>query len=187
MAVSYNVYRNDGTGGPVDYSTPVATATSPAATLDPPGPGDWTYAVRAFDPATGLEERNVAARARLVVGPAGEDLSAQPRPVAIASASFRSPSSLLLRWHYPDLAAPPAARFSVRVAAGGGPVDPASTPVATVATIPGRGDYLATVAAPGPGPWSASLVAESASGVGSAPLALAVATPAPIRPVDPAS
>jgi hypothetical protein len=79
MSISYHVYANDGSGGPVDYSTPVATVTgltyTPAAI---PFSSDVTYAVRAYDTATGLEEQNVSARFRLRTGPAGEDLTGLP-------------------------------------------------------------------------------------------------------------
>ena len=56
----YRLYQNDGIGGPVDYSSPIqdGPSTSFATAVVP---GDWTYAVRAFDPVSGIEELNFEA------------------------------------------------------------------------------------------------------------------------------
>ena len=72
MAISYNIYANDGMGGDVDYSTPIATtsdltyATGPLAT-----PSDNTFAVRAFDTASCIEEANTDARVRIILDASG--------------------------------------------------------------------------------------------------------------------
>src|SRR5205085_892840 len=57
MALVYRVYSNGGTGGPVDFTSPVATTGGLTSTVGPLAPStDTTFVVRAFDPATGLEE-----------------------------------------------------------------------------------------------------------------------------------
>lgn len=79
MAIQYHIYSNAGNGGDVDYSTPVATTAALSVTLGPLGPGsDNTFAVRAFDTVTGLEEANTDARVRLVISGDGQDLGLPP-------------------------------------------------------------------------------------------------------------
>ena len=66
MGISYNVYANDGQGGYVNYDTPIATVNSPSYVVDSLGfPGDYTFAVRAFDTTSGIEEANTDARVRI--------------------------------------------------------------------------------------------------------------------------
>jgi hypothetical protein len=78
--VNYRLYANDGHGGPVNYSTPIqdGPSTSFATAV---APGDWTYAVRASDPISGIEERNTDATVRIVIGPDLTDRTAVPNPV----------------------------------------------------------------------------------------------------------
>ncbi|HWE37721.1 MAG TPA: hypothetical protein VG406_14230 [Isosphaeraceae bacterium] len=86
MGIVYNVYANDGHGGPVNYATPIATTT--ALSFKPPAlaaPSDSTFVVRAFDTTVGLEEANTDARVRIVVDAGGNDITARPNaPFALA-------------------------------------------------------------------------------------------------------
>ena len=99
MATAYNVYGNDLAGGPVDYSAPIATVSGPPWVGSPlPFDSDATYAVRAVDTATGLEERNVEARFRVLTGPAGEDLTGLPAPPAGVTAAAAAAGGARVRW-----------------------------------------------------------------------------------------
>jgi hypothetical protein len=91
----YRIYVNDGHGGPIDYATPVATVysltwTSPA--LD--APGSYKFGVRSFD-ASGLEEQNLDASARLDLDASGADVTRVPlaplgvRALALAGGRVR--------------------------------------------------------------------------------------------------
>src|SRR4051794_27957993 len=79
MPISYRIYSNHGTGGPVDYSAPVATTTASTYSIGSLGVStDNTFVVRAHDAGTGLEQAGSEAQARVVVGAAGADLSGLP-------------------------------------------------------------------------------------------------------------
>jgi hypothetical protein len=79
MAIEYHVYANDGAGGAVNYASPVAVVSSPSyVTTALATPSDNTFAIRAFDDVTGLEEGNTDATVRIVVGPTGIDQTAVP-------------------------------------------------------------------------------------------------------------
>jgi hypothetical protein len=81
MTIEYRVYANDGMGGPVVYSGPVATLSALSYDTAPLAmPSDTTYAIRAFDPVTGLEGSNTDAIVRIVIGSDGTDRTAVPNP-----------------------------------------------------------------------------------------------------------
>jgi hypothetical protein len=81
MSIVYNIYANDGHGGYIDYSTPIAS--TPGLTFVTPPlalSSDNLFAVRAFDSALGIEEANTDARVRVIIDANGQDITAQPNP-----------------------------------------------------------------------------------------------------------
>ena len=101
MGIAYNVYANDGLGGAVNYAAPIATT---AALTYSPGPlpmaSDTTFAVRAFDTATGLEESNTEARVRVILDANGQDVTARPNPPNALAVRATSGGGALATWGY---------------------------------------------------------------------------------------
>jgi hypothetical protein len=86
--VTYNVYTNDGAGGPVDYTRPIASTPNLTFVIGPLALlSDNRFAVRAFDPSTNLEEANTEACVRIVIDANGSDITARPN----------APHSLIVR------------------------------------------------------------------------------------------
>jgi len=142
----YHVYSNNLLGGPVDYSTPVATvaglAYSPAAL---PHGSDATFAVRAFDDVTGLEERNTDRRVRIVTDAAGVDVSARPNAPAGLHARPSGSGGASVTWTYSPLGqrgAPTGFRVWVQA---GGTINYAAAPTATVPYAAGVRAYSLAV------------------------------------------
>ena len=99
MATQYHVYANDGAGGPVDYTTPVATTalltwTSGVLAAN----SDTTFAVRAYDTVSTLEEENVDARVRVIIdGSSVERSSPPPAPQAVMAQAVEG-GDVTVRW-----------------------------------------------------------------------------------------
>lgn len=132
MPTEYRIYGNGGSGGPVDYTTPLATVsaltwTSPTLS----SPSDWTFAVRARDSASGLEEENVDARARVVIDSGGIDRSNAPAAPQAISATPEAGGMVRVRWAHVRGAMAAATGFSV-YANPGTSVNYALPPVATI-------------------------------------------------------
>lgn len=101
MGIAYHVYVNDGLGGLVNYGAPLATTISPGYVTGPlPMSSDTTFAVRAFDPATGLEEANTEARVRIILDGSGQDVSARPNPPTALMVRATALGSCLASWGY---------------------------------------------------------------------------------------
>jgi hypothetical protein len=97
----YRVYRNDGRGGPIDYSTIVAstpglTWTSSALVY----PGVHKFGVRAYDQTSSLEERNVDAVIVLKLDGSGVDITSMPDPPTNLSGILKASGSVRLDWSY---------------------------------------------------------------------------------------
>ncbi len=139
MPVSYHIYKNDGNGGPVDYGTPVATTASTSLAVGPlPASGDTTFAVRAFDPATGSEELNTDALVRIRLDAGGQPLAPPPNPVHALCVFPQAGGRIRVAWaHQPARDVPPATSFEVSASPGG--------PTLTVAASPDRLGYQATL------------------------------------------
>ena len=149
MAISYHIYANDGQGGPVDYSTPIATV---AAALGAPvgtfltgalaAPSDNLFAVRAFDDVSGVEEANTDARVRVVIDGQGRDVSTRPNAVVGLAARWTVGDVALVSWGYatPGQGGAPA-RFAVTATPA--PGGPGVAPVAplSVTYTPGVAGY----------------------------------------------
>jgi hypothetical protein len=137
MAISYHIYANDGLGGDVDYSTPVATTIDLTITVGPlAAPSDNRFAVRAFDTNSGIEEANTDALVRILIDPAGNEVTARPNPVNGLSARRTAGGTCWVSWGYDSTGqGGPPSRFDVTMTPG-----PAN-PVATVAYLPGVAGY----------------------------------------------
>lgn len=99
----YNVYANTGVGDFINYSTPIATVDaltySPAALA--PG-SNWTFAVRAFDTVSTIEENNLDARVNVVLDASGNDITAQPASPTGFTATIANVNGVIsakLTWH----------------------------------------------------------------------------------------
>jgi hypothetical protein len=145
MAISYNIYANDGMGGDVNYLTPITTTsdlTSAVGSLAMPS--DNRFAVRAFDTVSGIEEANTDARVRIVIEAAGNDVTAQPNAVVGLSAQPTADGTCWVSWGYdatgqggtPSL-------FNVTLTAGTTPS--LANPVASIAYLPGVAGYGCTL------------------------------------------
>jgi hypothetical protein len=81
MPIVYNIYGNDGKGGAVDYTNPVAQTPGLQFDLGPLAtPADFSFAVRACDLATQIEDANTDARVRVLLDDDGRDVTDRPDP-----------------------------------------------------------------------------------------------------------
>jgi hypothetical protein len=79
--LNYNIYANNGAGGPIDYTTPIGSTTDLSFVIGPLAPlSDNRFAVRALDPATNLEEANTESCVRILLDANGSDISSRPNP-----------------------------------------------------------------------------------------------------------
>ncbi len=175
MAISYHVYANDGQGGPVDYSKPVATTSGTSQAIGPlAAPSDNTFAVRAFDEASGIEEANTVARARVVIDAAGRDVSARPNAVIGLAAGPVAGGGCWVSWCYQAKGQGDVpARFLVEATPG--PTPPAAGPPTTVDYLPGVVGYGCTLAGLADGVTTITVRAVGATGqLAGAPATVAV-------------
>jgi len=145
MAISYNVYANDGRGGEVDYATPIAITADLTWTSGPLGaPSDNKFAVRALDASSGIEEANTEARVRVVIDGSGMDVTASPNGVVGLAGRPLAGGGSWVSWGYNSSGhgAPPS-QFNVYLTPG--PTPSLVTPAATVAYLPGVSGYGCTV------------------------------------------
>jgi hypothetical protein len=101
MNIVYRVYANDGQGGLIDYSTPIATTpgltcTTPALALA----SNNVFAVRAFDSDVGIEEANTMARVRIIIDSNGQDVSSQPNAPHALSVRPLASGTCRATWGY---------------------------------------------------------------------------------------
>lgn len=141
MAIVYQVFSNDGAGGPINYAAPIATVTGTSYTTGAlAASGDYRFAVRALDTVTGLAEANTQARVRVVLDATGNDVGQVPNAPFAVVARPASSGGCLVAWSYfaAGQSAPPTA-FLVYLTAGTTPS--LTTPAATVAYRPGASGY----------------------------------------------
>jgi hypothetical protein len=141
MPISYNIYMNDGRGGDVDYTTPIATTHGLTFTFGPlAAPGDTTFAVRAIDTTSGIEEANTDARARIVLDASGNDVTNRPHNVRGLSVRPTRGGCCRVAWGYVPIGreAIPI-RFAVYLTPGSSP--DLSTPAAVVPYAAGTVGY----------------------------------------------
>jgi hypothetical protein len=141
MAISYNIYANDGQGGVVTYDSPIATTNELTWTVGPlEFPSDNTFDVRAFDTILGIEEANTDARVRIVIDADGNDLTSQPNAVLGLSATAMAGGTCWVTWGYDTTAQGGSpSQFAVTLTPSLG------TPTATIAYQPGVAGYGCTL------------------------------------------
>jgi hypothetical protein len=126
----YRVYSNGGTGGPVDLATPAADVDALSWSSAPLAPGRWSFLVRAYDPATGFEERNVDARFSVEVSGSGADVTGRPQAPSGVSASASPGGAAAVTWAFAPNGRPAPSEFRVYLAPHG------TTPGAPAAVVP---------------------------------------------------
>lgn len=97
----YHVYANQGDGGPIDYSTPVATTDGLEWTTQPLAAGEWRFGVRAFGSVSGLEEENVDAAVLIIVDPSGADITNRPAPPFGLRLRNETGGRVIAEWTHP--------------------------------------------------------------------------------------
>jgi hypothetical protein len=186
MAIVYQVFSNGGTGGPVDYSTVIATVSGTSYTTGTlMAPGDYRFAVRAQDTVTGLVESNTQASVRIVLDANGNLVAPAPGAPLAVKARASMGGGCLVSWSYfaAGQAATPA-NFLVYLTAGGTPA--LTTPVATIAYQSGVVAYSCQLSGLADATvYTVSVAAQSASGtVGPATSATVVGDATPPDDVD---
>jgi hypothetical protein len=143
VTIQYHIYTNDSAGGPVDYQTPIATVSATSFAAPPLAAGsDTTFAIRAFDPSSGLEEANVDARVRVILDALGNDITGRPAPVLGLSARAAAGGSIVVNWvRNPAAQADRPTGYNLYV---GSPTPSFSSPAASLADTGAR-DYRATI------------------------------------------
>jgi hypothetical protein len=101
MAIVYQIYSNGGSGGPVDYSSPIATV---AATSYSSGPlsvsSNYRFAVRAMDTTAVLLESNTQANVCVRLDASGNDIGQVPNVPFAPVARATSGGGCLVTWSY---------------------------------------------------------------------------------------
>lgn len=101
MGILYRVYSNNGTGGPIDYGTPVGVvAESVFETGELQVPSDNLFGIRSFDASSQLEEANTDVRIRIVIDSEGRDITSRPNAPHALVARPTSPGTWMVRWAY---------------------------------------------------------------------------------------
>lgn len=144
MAINYHVYAGNSSGGPVDYTTSIATVSTLSwATPALAANTVITYAVRAFDTVSGLEEQNVDARVTIRVDAGQADVTGLPNAPTGLTATPAAGATARVAWTYnPGGQGGAPAGFRVYV---GTPTPDYGTVAATVPYSAGKGAYLATL------------------------------------------
>jgi hypothetical protein len=177
VALQYRVYQNDSAGGPVDYGTVVATVaglTWDSAPLPPTS--DTTFAVRAFDPVAGLEEKNVDARVRIRLDAAGVDVSGMPNAPIGLGARATGGGGATATWLYnPGAQGGRPAGFRVYV---GSPAVSYASPALSVPYSSGRPTFFGRLAGLAPGDYQLAVRAYNAAGEEANTAVVALAIPA---------
>ena len=149
MTTQYHVYGNGGTGGPVNYATPIATVTSGTSwsTSALAASSSWAFGVRAFDSLSSLEEQNVDAMVAIRLNASGADITNLPIAPWLVSAHATSAGGVRVDWHYPIAAARASWKpQGFHVYAGTPSISSYTTPAATVAYSPGSTSFHANLA-----------------------------------------
>lgn len=98
----YHVYANAGDGGPIDYSTPVATVDGLEWTPPPlSAPGEWRFGVRAFGSGSLLEEENIDAAVLIIVDEDGVDITNRPAPPFGLRLRDEAGGRVIAEWTHP--------------------------------------------------------------------------------------
>lgn len=145
MSTQYRIFSNDFAGGPVDYSTPLATVSgSPYSTAAIPTGSDVTFAIRTYDSVSGLDDGNVDAVVRIVTNGSGADKTAVPAMPSTISATARAGGECRVDWVFVRGVGPAEPTdFDVFITAGTSVTY--GTPATTVSYVNGRSIYTANL------------------------------------------
>jgi hypothetical protein len=133
MSLLYDIFSGDHAGGPVDYTTPVATVSGLTWTGPALPPSSTTrFGVRARDTVSGLSELNTDAAVTIPVSAAGTDLGGLPAAPGGLRVTATAGGSALVEWAWPYLRGPRPTGF--RIYQGVGSVSYAA-PAGTVAYL----------------------------------------------------
>lgn len=138
MAIVYRVYKGDASGGPVDYSAPIATVSGLTYVGSALATGSTTrFAVRAYDDVSAVLDDSVDSEVEIVVAADGTDLTNAPTPVRALRARPRPAGAVAVEWTHDD---PDPARTPTgfKVYAG----TPTVSYATALATVPFRGKGL---------------------------------------------
>jgi hypothetical protein len=102
MPIVYDVFAGNSAGGPIDYTTPVATTSSLSATLSALALNSSTwFGVRARDTVSGYSDLNTDAQVMIAIDGAGNDVSARPNAPETLKATPKANGAILVEWAYP--------------------------------------------------------------------------------------
>jgi hypothetical protein len=132
MSIVYDIFAGSSSGGPIDYSTPVAAGVTGLTWTGSALPPSSTtkFGVRARDTVSGLSELNTDAAVTIPVSAAGLDLGGLPAAPGGLRVTATAGGSALVEWAWPYLRGPRPTGFHLYK--GVGAVDYA-TVAATVA------------------------------------------------------
>jgi hypothetical protein len=148
MAIVYNIYANDGAGGPVNYATPVGTTAGLTYTTLPlPAGSDTTFALRALDTSNLLEDANTDASTRIIVDANGGDISNRPNPPHAVAVSAAPGAACLVSWAF-NTTAGFGTPVGFQIFLTQGLLIAYSTSAATVPYVPGQVGYAYTLSGP---------------------------------------
>lgn len=132
MSIVYDVYSGDHAGGPIDYSTPVAsglTALTYATAALPLNSQTW-FGVRKRETVSGLDDGNTDARVFVLIDGSGNDVTNRPPAPQHVRAFAAGLTTAVVEWAFPYLQGNMPTGFHVYDGAGGAPSY--ASPVATV-------------------------------------------------------
>ncbi len=141
MPIVYRIYSNGGSGGPIDYSTPIASVATTTFTTGPlSAPGDYRFGVHACNSSTGIEELNTQASLRISLDANGNDTGQGPNvPFALVTRPTAN-GGCRVSWGYqPRGQAAAPKTFAVYLTPGLTP--DLTTPAASVAYVPGQPSF----------------------------------------------
>ena len=145
MSVVYHIYKNNGSGGPIDWTTVVATVSGLTWTSSALAtPSDTTFAVRAYDNVTTYEDQNIDATARLVVSSGGVDITNVPVAPSMLTVTPTANASLEVDWLYAGAISGAKAPTGFKIYCNT-PTVSYGSPAATVAFSPGRTAYYKSI------------------------------------------
>jgi len=99
--IGYNIYSNAG-GGPINYTTPIATTYELSWTSGPLAyPDTWMFGVRAFN-GNG-EEKNLDCAVEIVLDASGNDITMRPEAPFGLRAFATAGGGIRAEWTYPFL------------------------------------------------------------------------------------
>jgi hypothetical protein len=114
MSLLYDIFSGDHAGGPVDYTTPVATVSGLTWTGPALPPSSTTkFGVRARDTVSGLAELNTDAAVTIPVSAAGADLGGLPAAPGGLRATAQAAGAVLVEWAWPYLRGPRPTGFHI--------------------------------------------------------------------------